>query len=170
MPTTTFTINLRLSQILRTVVIGSHLRTIRDVQRLGVFILAGGVRVGEGFLGEGGDASGLVVVVALLHLFLDGVDHIFAFVAARPVDGVDGRAFVFIATVAGYGRHGGAGRTGFDVAAFGHDAGGDDAERGEQKQESNVHRAFLFKSAGSDQCVGAYGFEIAEEKEVQSGF
>lgn len=70
MPTTTFTINLRLPQILRTVVIGSHLRTIRDVQRLGVFILAGGVRVGEGFLGEGGDASGLVVVVALLHLFL----------------------------------------------------------------------------------------------------
>lgn len=170
MPTTTFTINLRLPQILRTVVIGSHLRTIRDVQRLGVFILAGGVRVGEGFLGESGDASGLVVVVALLHLFLDGVDHVFAFVAARPVDGVDGRAFVFIATVARDGRHRGAGRAGFDVAAFGHDAGGDDAERGEQKQESNVHRAFLFKSAGSDQCVGAYGFEIAQEKEVQSGF
>lgn len=151
MPTATFTINLRLPQIFRTVVIRGDLRAIRNIQRLGVFVLTGGVRVGQGLLSEGGDAGGLIVVVALLDLFLDGVDHVFALVAARPVDGVDGHALVFVTAMAGHGGHGGAGGAGLDVATFGHDAGGDDTERGEQKQESNVHRAFLFDGAGSDQ-------------------
>ena len=108
------------------------------------------MRVGQGFLGDRGDTRGLVVIGAMFNLGFCAVEHVFAFVAARPVDGVDGHAFVFITTVGFHRWYRGAGGLGLDVAAFGHDAGGDDGEGGDQKQEANVHRGFLFMGAGSD--------------------
>ena len=108
------------------------------------------MRVGQGFLGYGGDARGLVMVGTVFDLGFSAAEHVFAFVAARPVDGVDGHAFVFITTVGFHRWYRGAGGLGLDVAAFGHDAGGDDGEAGDQKQEANVHRGFLFKGAVSD--------------------
>lgn len=150
MPAAILTINPRLGQMLHVVVIRGHLRVVGDVQRLGVFVFAGGVRVGQGFLSDRGDTRSLIVVGAMFNLGFSAAEHVLAFVAARPVDGVDRHAFVFITTVGLHRWHRGAGGLGLDVAAFGHDAGGDDGEGGEQKQEANVHRDFLFKGAVSD--------------------
>lgn len=60
MSTPVLAINPRLRQMLYVIVIGGHLRTVRNVQGLGVFVFAGGVWVGQGFLGEGGNARGLI--------------------------------------------------------------------------------------------------------------
>ena len=143
MPTPVLTINSRLGQMLRVVVIRGHLGVVGDVQRLGVFVFAGGVRVGQGFLGEGGDTGGLIVIGAVFDLGFRAAEHVFAFIAARPVDGADGHAFVFVAAVGFHRWHRGAGGLGLDVAAFGHDAGGDDGEGGDQEQHSDVHRGTL---------------------------
>lgn len=150
MPATILTINPRLRQMLHVVVIRGHLGVVGDVQCLGILVLAGGMRVGQGFLGDRGDTRSLIVIGAVLDLCFGTVEHVFAFIAARPVDGVDRHAFVFITTVGFHRRHRGAGGLGLHVAAFGHDAGGDDGEAGEQKQEADVHRGFLFRGAVSD--------------------
>lgn len=60
MSTPVLAINPRLRQMLNVVVKRGHLRAVRNVQGLGVFVFAGGVRVGQGFLGEGGNARGLI--------------------------------------------------------------------------------------------------------------
>lgn len=86
MPATILTINPRLRQMLHVVVIRGHLRVVGDVQRFCVFVFAGGVRVGQGFLGDRGDARGLIVVGAMFDFVLGAAEHVFAFVAARPVD------------------------------------------------------------------------------------
>ena len=136
--------------MIHVIVIRGHLGVVGDVQRLGIFVFAGGVRVGQGFLGDRGDTRGLIVVGAVLDLGFRTTEHVFAFIAARPVDGVDGHAFVFVAAVGFHRRYRGAGGLDLDVAALGHDAGGDDGEGGDQKQEASVHRGFLFRGAGSD--------------------
>ena len=87
--------------MLHVVVIRGDLRVVGDVQGFGVFVLARGVRIGQGFLGDRGDARGLVVVGAVFDLGFSAAEHVFAFVAARPVDGVNRHAFVFITTVSG---------------------------------------------------------------------
>ena len=143
MPTTILTINSRLGQMLYVVVIRGHLGVVRDVQRLGIFVFAGGVRVGQGFLGDRGDTRGLIVIGAVFDLGFSAAEHVFAFIAARPVDGADGHAFVFVAAVGFHRWHRSAGGLGLDVAALGHDAGGDDAEGSDQEQHSDVHRETL---------------------------
>ena len=86
MPATVLTINPRLRQMLHIVVIRGHLGVVGDVQRFGVLVLAGGVRVGQGFLSDRGDACGLIVVGAVFDLGFSAAEHVFAFIAARPVD------------------------------------------------------------------------------------
>lgn len=136
--------------MLAVVVIRGDFGVVGHVQRFGAFVFAGRVRVGQGFLGEAGGAGGLVVVVAAIDFFLGGVEGVLGFVAAGPVDGVHGHAFVFVAAVGFHRWHRGAGGAGLDVAAFSHDAGGDDGKRGDQEQQSGFHRQFLSNGAASD--------------------
>lgn len=143
MPTPVLTINSRLGQMLHVVVIRGYLGVVGDVQRLGIFVFAGGVRVGQEFLGDRGDTRGLIVVGTVVDLGFLTVEHVFAFIAARPVDRVDGHAFVFVAAVGFHGWHRSAGGLGLNIAAFGHDAGGDDGKGGDQEQHSDVHRGTL---------------------------
>lgn len=82
MPTPVLAINPRLRQMLHIVVIRGHLRTVRNVQGLGIFVLAGGVRVGQGFLSECGNTRGLIVVGAVFDFGFAAVEHVLAFVAA----------------------------------------------------------------------------------------
>ena len=89
--------------MLRVVVIRGHLGVVGDVQRLGVFVFAGGVRVGQGFLGDRGDTRGLIVISAVVDFGFSAAEHVFALIAARPVDGVDGHAFIFVAAVGFHG-------------------------------------------------------------------
>lgn len=86
MPATILTINPRLRQMLHVVVIRGHLGVVGDVQRFGVFVFAGGVRVGQGFLSDRGDTRSLIVIGAVFDFGFRAVEHVFAFIAARPVD------------------------------------------------------------------------------------
>jgi len=81
-PPTRLAINPRLINMLCTVVKGRDLSIVRNIQRLAVFVLAGGMRIGQGFLGQCGDARGLIMIGAVFDFLLGAGQHVFAFVAA----------------------------------------------------------------------------------------
>ncbi|MOA70615.1 hypothetical protein D3C78_1996180 [compost metagenome] len=68
--------------MLGTVVIRRDLGIVGNVDRLTVLVLAGGMRVGQGFLGQGGDAGGLVMIVTMFDFLLGTGQHLLALVAA----------------------------------------------------------------------------------------
>ncbi|MNW06206.1 hypothetical protein D3C71_2025670 [compost metagenome] len=81
----------------RIVVVRDDLGVVGDVDRLAVFVFAGGPWVSQRFLRQGSKASGPIVIGALSDIVFAGAEHVLAFVAARPVDRIPGHALVLIA-------------------------------------------------------------------------
>lgn len=149
-------IDLHLAQVLGVVVIRRHLGIVGNVERLGILVLTGGMRVGQRLLSQGRNTGGLIMLVALVDLFPGAGRHFLAFIAAGPIDGIYRHAFVLITAMGFDHRHGRALGAGQYVAAFSENQGR--AEAGDQKQNSTVHRDFLSSGALPDQGAALIKF------------